>query len=274
MSDHGDFLRDQARGELFLCLSDDDWIEPTFGSRVLALFHAHPEIAFAYTGCYMHFGSVVLPSKVGPEVESSLDFLDAYFAGLRNIYWCGCVVRTEDLRRLGKQPPDRHIGDMYYWTKLALEGPVGCVPKHLAHYAFLADNISIGIRADAWARETSLLRDEVLQGLHRLGIDPRRIARVAANAREYVGRSTANQIVLNSLYGMSKAEVARTIIGCSRYIVWDLTGIPRISAALILPPRLLRNVTLRFARRLQRRDSRSARRAGERELARSRLERT
>src|SRR6266567_9113806 len=48
---HGQFLIQQARGEFFLGLSDDDYLEPDFAAEVLALFDRHPELSFVYTGC-------------------------------------------------------------------------------------------------------------------------------------------------------------------------------------------------------------------------------
>src|SRR5689334_22793293 len=48
---HGEFLIGEARGELFLGLSDDDFLEPEFAAEVLALFDRNPELSFAYTGC-------------------------------------------------------------------------------------------------------------------------------------------------------------------------------------------------------------------------------
>ena len=43
------------------------------------------------------------------------------------------------------QPDDRIIGDMFYWTKLAFRGPVGCIPRVLSHYILFRsqnDNVS------------------------------------------------------------------------------------------------------------------------------------
>src|SRR5580704_8361224 len=42
---HGQFLVEQARGEFFLGLSDDDFLEPEFAAEVLTLFGQHPELS-------------------------------------------------------------------------------------------------------------------------------------------------------------------------------------------------------------------------------------
>ena len=238
---HGAFLIAEGRGSLFVGLSDDDWLEPDFASSVLSLFDRHPELSFAYTRCWMHLDDLILPSPAGPETESSVDFLDAYLAGRRQIYWCACVTRRADLMRLGPQPLDRHIGDMYFWTKLALEGPVGCVGKHLSHYTYLADNVSIGIPAPVWADETSVLVEEVLAGLQRLQVPTDRLARIRTEGNRYVARSTANQFALNAQRGASKLVLFHWLRECWRYLKGDLTtALPRVLASLVLPDKALR----------------------------------
>ncbi len=69
-SRNGEFLINQAQGEFFLGLSDDDYLEPEFAAKVLALYDRHPELRFVYTGCAVHYDDVQVPAVVGPEVES------------------------------------------------------------------------------------------------------------------------------------------------------------------------------------------------------------
>ena len=211
---HGAFLMDEARGSHFVGLSDDDWLKPEFAGEVLALFTRHPELAFAYTRCWMHLEDLVIPSLVAPETETSIDFLDAYLAGRRQIFWCACVAPVSDLRRLGPRPLDRKIGDMYFWTKLALEGPVGCVNRHLSHYTYLADNVSIGIPALEWADETALLIEEMVSGLRRLGVGEQRMAGIETEGRRYLARSTANQFALNAQRGATKRALLGSLRSC------------------------------------------------------------
>jgi len=166
-SRNGEFLINQARGEFFLGLSDDDYLEPEFAAKVLALYDRHPELSFVYTGCAVHYEDVEVPALVGPEVESGLDFLMGHFTGKREVSWCACVTRVRDLRALGPQPDDRVIGDMYFWTKMAFLGPVGCVPQVVSHYILFRkqnDNISHGTSPLEWTREVQLLADEVMEG--------------------------------------------------------------------------------------------------------------
>jgi hypothetical protein len=251
--DHGNYLLSEARGDLFLGLSDDDWIEPSLATRVLGLFQSHPEISFVYTGCRMHLRDIELTSPVGPAIESSVDFFDAYLAGHRQVYWCGCITRVSDLKRVGPIPVGRIMGDMFYWTKLGFEGPVGCVPEPLAHYTYMQDNVSIGVPASLWARETADVVHDITVGLSAAEMSQARRDRITREARRYLGRSTANQLALNAQRGMPKRALSREILACVHYLSGDVTGWPRVAAAAVLPAHLLRAISTRFARRLARR---------------------
>src|SRR5699024_4353454 len=139
--------------------------------------------------CRMHFADVELVSPVGPEVESSLDFFDAYLAGHRQVYWCGCITRVADLRRIGPIPPGTIMGDMFYWTKIGMQGPVGCLPEPLAHYTYMNDNMSIGVPASRWADETARLVREIEAGVGGAAMTTKRRARIVREGRRYIARS-------------------------------------------------------------------------------------
>jgi hypothetical protein len=211
MADHANFLIRHASGELFLGLSDDDYLEPTFAERVLALFKRVPEISFAYTRVWTHVRDAAMPSAGAPEIEDTLDFFENYFAGLRHVFWCGCVTRTADLRRLGGQPVGVLIGDMYFWTQLAFDGPIGCISEPLSHYTYLVDNASVGIPVCQWAGETQRLIERISKRLSALSMDPRRRDRLVDLMAKYLARTTANQFVLNAIPRGAKASVIRGI---------------------------------------------------------------
>src|ERR1035437_10168092 len=51
---HGNFLITEAKGNLFLGLSDDDYLEPEFATRIIELFDRSPDLSFAYSRCWWH----------------------------------------------------------------------------------------------------------------------------------------------------------------------------------------------------------------------------
>ena len=191
-SQNGTFLMREARGEFFVGLSDDDYLEPAFAEKVLALYDRHPQLSFVYTGCAVHYEDIEVPALVGPEVESGLDFLLGHYEDQREVSWCACATRVRNLLALGPQPDDRIVGDMYFWTKMAFLGPVGCVREVESHYILLRtqnDNISHGTSPLAWTREAQLLGDEVMEGCRKAGASAEFLARLRKACRQHVARS-------------------------------------------------------------------------------------
>lgn len=244
--EHGNFLIAQCRGSFFLGLSDDDWLEPGFVAQVLALFDAEPGLAFAYTGCEVHYGEASVPSLSGPRVESGADFLAAFYAGQREVCWCACVTRLADLRAIGPIPRGRIFGDMYYWTQIARRGSVGSIAAPLAHYTFMSqDNLSAGAPVAAWAAETRLLAEAVLAGV---AVDtPDRLDELRSDVPRFIARSTANQFVWSLLRGARRAPLWRDLWRVRADLAGDPRVWPRAFAALLLPRALLRRIVLRSA---------------------------
>jgi glycosyltransferase involved in cell wall biosynthesis len=252
-TNHGQFLIEHARGEFFLGLSDDDFIEPAFAAEVLALFNQHPELAFVYTGCAVHYEDCQVPALVGPAVEPGASFLAAHYAGEREVSWCACVTRVKDLLALGPQPDGCILGDMFYWTQLAFRGPIGCVPRVLSHYVLLRshnDNVSHGTPPVVWASESRALADAVIESSRRAGADTDYLSRLQNDCRRHLGRSTANQFVWSRLRGASRAQALRWVAGCLPYLTWSPNVLSRLAAALILPGEVLRRLLLSGAARV------------------------
>jgi glycosyltransferase involved in cell wall biosynthesis len=216
---HGNLLIREARGGLFIGLSDDDWLEPEFCGRAIELYERHPEIRFAYSGAWFHYGDVAMPSLVGPEIERGEEFLRACFAQRREVCWCASVCRTADLRA-DPLPEGRIFGDMYYWTRLALLGPVGCIRLHLSHYtAYATDHRNVVTVSPVleWAREVRLLTDEVSAGL-RSRLTSAELIVFKRDAARYVARSTANQFVWNRLRGAGRPGLAAAALAARPYL--------------------------------------------------------
>jgi len=252
---HGTFLMHQAQGEFFLGLSDDDYIEPEFAAEVIALFDCHPELSFVYTGCAVHYEDCQVPAIVGPSVESGMDFIGAHYADRREVSWCACVTRVKDLREIGPQPDDRSIGDMFFWTKLAFRGSVGCVPRILSHYILLRpqkqnDNVSHGTAVPAWGRESATLAREAFAAARGAGASATYLAQLRRNSRRHVARSVANQFVWTRVRGTSAFKALSWLPACVPLLCFGLDIWMRLAAALLLPRSLLRSLLLRGAARL------------------------
>jgi len=246
-SAHGNFLIQQSNGGLFLGLSDDDHLEPDFAARILELFDRCPDLSFAYSGCWVHYGSATVPTRTGPEVEPGTSFIRAYFAGQREVCWCACVTRLDRLRAIGPIPDGRIFGDMFYWTKLAFEGSVGCVATPLSHYTFMTDNLSSAVPVLEWARETRILADEVLAAYTKRCGGSAAANDMRRSLHRYVARSTANQFVWNAIRGRTAGSLSRDVVDALPFLVRDPTVWPRVIGAGTIPKPWLKKLVLKSA---------------------------
>jgi glycosyltransferase involved in cell wall biosynthesis len=250
---HGALIFDAVTTELVLVLSDDDYIDPDFSREVLELFDAHPEVSFAYTGCLEHYDDQAIPALVGPRVESTLDFMAAHYAGKRHVFWCACVTRVADLRRFGPQPEDRICGDMFFWTRIAFLGPVGCVSRPLAHYTALlpgGDNESRTTPIIAWAQDVSRLADEVKLNIERTEVSESYRQALKTDMGRYLTRSIANQFVWARIHGMSRIACLRVVGSTWAFKGWHTQSMLRVLVALVLSRKLLRSLVVQSAARM------------------------
>jgi len=192
---------------------------------------------------------------VGPRVEASLDFIAAYYAGRRQVSWCACVTRVADLRRIGPQPEERICGDMFFWTRIAFQGPVGCVSRALAHYTVLlpgGDNESRTTPIIAWAKDVSRLAAEVLQRTadHAASREYRRALR--GSIHRHLARSIANQFIWARIFGMSRLACLRIVPRSLRFTRWNIGSLARVFAACLLARTTLRRLVLRGIARMSR----------------------
>ncbi|WP_313951405.1 glycosyltransferase [Accumulibacter sp.] len=211
---HGNFLIGLARGEFFLGLSDDDFIEPDFAARVIEAFDRSPSLSFVYTGCWIHFADVRVPAKIGPAVESGTDFVAGFLGGNRDPCWCACVTRTDDLRRIGPIPNGMLFGDMFYWTRLAFRGDVGCVAAPVSNYIVLGsgrDNLSTKASVIEWATEVRMLVEHMAADYWQATNDPEAAARLRRDLEDFVARSTADQFIWNAIRGVPRLGLLRAV---------------------------------------------------------------
>lgn len=250
---HGNRLIAEACGEFFVGLSDDDWLEPEFAARAIAMFDSRPGLSFVWTGCNIHYADIVVPARTGPPVETGPAFLAALLAGDRNVCWCACVTRTADLRRIGPIPTDVFCGDMFYWTKLAAKGPVGCVQEPVSHYVCYrdgGDGIAGGAKVLPWAAEMRRWTTDMLRTCEEAGMDARTTFALRREARDFVARSSSNQFAWNALRGAGKMSLLGTVPACFPFLRGGyLKNWIGVIASIVAPRWLLRNRLLAEAAR-------------------------
>ena len=142
---------------------------------------------------------------------------------------------------------------MYYWTRLALLGPVGCIPFHLSHYTAYERghrNVVTVTPVLDWAKETRLLADEVSAGL-RPRLSPKELRTFEGDAARYVARSTANQFMWNGLRGVSRVGLARSALAGLPFLseIGNIVVWPRVLGGILAPAWLIEQRMLAAARR-------------------------
>jgi glycosyltransferase involved in cell wall biosynthesis len=261
---HGQFILAQVQGEFVVWLSDDDTLLPEYAAEVLAAYDRHPETSFVYTGGFYHYEDIQMPAMVGPPLESAADFFAGYYAGKRDVIWCACAMRIKDIRELLPSFPKGWVcGDLFFWTKIAFKGPVGCVPRDLVHYILLRernDNMSHGTTPMVWSGELRQVSGEAIQRFRQNGASPEFLARLEAAVRSYTTRLTVNQFLLTRVRGASIGDAMRWSVQCLPYFSFSWPVISRMGAAFILPRKVIKRLWLKgcatvAARRLAERNT-------------------
>jgi hypothetical protein len=242
---HGGFLLTLARGQYFLGLSDDDWLEPDFAEKVIACFDRHPNAAFVWTGCVIHRGDAATPVATGPEIESGIEFMRKFLERERTPCWCAMVTPTASLRRVGPTPPDIVCGDLFYWTKIAPQGDVACVPEALSHYLDYRPGHDSETRRTPviiWSKDLQRwLRDIVTAVSSQSSADE--TARMAALADLYLAHATASQFMWRRLRGESLWSLARILPSARQYLRSNsIRPWLRVAIAVLMPRMVLRRI--------------------------------
>ena len=115
--------------------SDDVWL-PRFLERTLELARAHPNTGLIFSNCLSVRDRrpwLDLPYAGPTLVEDYLEFLIRNEG--RGLQTSTTVVHRDTLRAVGGFPPGvARSEDTDTWLRLALRGPVGCVPEVLAEF--------------------------------------------------------------------------------------------------------------------------------------------
>ena len=144
------------------------------------------------------------------------------------------------------------VTDMFYWTKLAAQGDVGCVAEPISHYVSYrdqSDSSAGGTPILTWAADTQRWVRDILGTIAKAG-GGKVPQEVEQHAKVFLMRSTANQFVWLALRGASRWSLLKNVIPALPYLRGpDPTPWMRVVAGIIAPRRLLRSRMIAEARR-------------------------
>ncbi|MEQ1841963.1 MAG: glycosyltransferase, partial [Verrucomicrobiales bacterium] len=152
----------EARGEFAIMLSDDDVLYPRCLATVVPVFEENPSVAVV-TGEFdlIDWDNRVLGSHCSPLIELKTFLADH----LCNI-GVGAAFRVEAARLAGGWNPQyRHVPDMDFWMRMALQGDFRHVPVKLGGWRTHTGQVSANAREGSveCAREHLRCIDEYLE---------------------------------------------------------------------------------------------------------------
>ncbi|MGY6741089.1 MAG: glycosyltransferase family 2 protein [Cecembia sp.] len=136
-------ILEQAKGDFFTVLSDDDVLEPDFLKELGELIDKYPEthVFHCRVKIINEKGEFTGISQLCPEWETQIDFVYHRITSNRLFYLSDFVVRTSELRKIGGFNVN-NTGwglDEITWSTLGYNG-VGYSPKILLLYRLFSGN--------------------------------------------------------------------------------------------------------------------------------------
>ncbi len=157
-------LLHQARGSLFLLLSDDDILDRDAISA-LALPFEDPRVALVYSRVYRidAGGRPLAISRRGPLRESGVSFVTGSLEGRRDVWPAALMSRRSHITRAGGFPNIGAATDFAQRLAVAIQGEVVFIDRPLVRYRVHVGMESMNVQAvlesrmnfREWARQSS-----------------------------------------------------------------------------------------------------------------------
>lgn len=226
----------EARGDLFVVLSDDDWLEPLFAEKVIDLFDKHSGLSVVYTQAIIHLADWTQRiTPPGPELDEGADFLVSALSQEREIIFCATVVRVDILRAIGGYRFE-NLCDTLAWVSLSLRGRIGCVREPLAHYTWNKNSGSMRINPCNLIHQYNHIVEVACKGLLEKGFSERRVLQMRRDQKKILVNLLSTIFMLNAMGGMSKINIWRSFRKCWQLLIrYPLISAPRLGLALFFP---------------------------------------
>ncbi|MBV9155906.1 MAG: glycosyltransferase family 2 protein, partial [Acidobacteriaceae bacterium] len=164
---------ENAKGELFVMLSDDDVLEPTFVERLSQPFiegfdgQSAGSIGMSWCPCLItnENGQPLWTTEAGPRLESSASMIAALFSGKRGPRFCSVMIRTPDAIAVGGYDA-RHgpLCDTGNWARVALHYQyAACIREPLARYAVHSGSHTSNSTCQEWQELGRVLGNDLLR---------------------------------------------------------------------------------------------------------------
>lgn len=162
---NANFCLDQARGEYFLLLHDDDLLDPDFVEACLEAARAAPGAGVIRTGTRVisQAGATQAeyPNNAGG-LETGAFFL-GYFRGVTAFYFCSTLFHARSLREVGGLRSRRsRLEDCLAIVRLAARYGRADVRAVKASYRLHGTKLGLSSRMDEWCEDSLQLLEEMV----------------------------------------------------------------------------------------------------------------
>jgi hypothetical protein len=230
----------QARGDLFLLLCDDDFLEPVCVEALLEPWSRPDRIALSYGQYWLHTGTQrTLRASHGPPIEDGFSYVRGWWHAARATMLHGVIFRREDLLSIGGFP-DLGAGDAWVELKIAMQGQVAFVAKPVTNYQLQSGSVTHTLSDQLLLGERRLVLQMCLTEARRRGIAENEILALEAHANRAMAIEAVSSLLRNAEAGRKRSEIARKTREMWSYLRHRFVlAISGVVIASLLPPRLV-----------------------------------
>jgi hypothetical protein len=215
MMRHWDVLVREARGEYFLMLSDDDFLEPRALASLVARMENDVGMSYCLTAMVDADGRRLRMGRSAPSEEPPTRTVLEFFSARRTPFACSLLLRTADVRAAGGYSgvPLALLGDARVWIAACLPYPrVAFVDEHLSNYCVHPQSATTAARVAEWVHENGALAAWCADRFIERG-NADAAAQVVRRAAGLGARSAALLIASRVRSGGSRSAAVRQMLG-------------------------------------------------------------
>ena len=211
---------DEAAGEYFVILSDDNTLKPTFLESCVSLLREDPGLPIVAGGFefVMTAENRTVPAVLTKRLQTGIwDGAEILIEHLRGNFLCGtlsCAIRTDILRRNGGFPVECVVGEELVLGRIFLEGRAGLINEHCAsHLCHTHPTVRHSVRMgiDARFNDACRVMEALSDAANLMVLNERTRRAVQRHARTYVWHGAIQELASYREEGASLIDVARRL---------------------------------------------------------------
>lgn len=222
---------DQAQGDLFLILNDDDELEPEAITTLAQPFWNPPQgynpeqIVLSWCPCKVQDAErqIRYITSAGPAIEPGIDLVIGLFDGTRGPRFCGILERTNAARAIGFSKAHGGIPDVGNWTRVAVRGGFACcVNEPLARYTAHNASCTGTSTAKSWQKVGEAIIRDLLADLEKAG-DREKMRRIRRSSKNFITGLIATVLMQSSGRPGWTIRVLREFLRVPQYFLTPMT---------------------------------------------------